>query len=140
MIKSVLLVAACVCFGLGIAMPFVVLERYYFLTEAPSLLEIIVGIWNEGDYFLSAIVAAFSILFPTGKLLSVQYAAIANKKLPAWLSVVGKWSLMDVMLVAIVIFAAKTSGLASVYTQPGLWCYAASTLLTALAASKFADQ
>jgi len=35
---------------------------------------------------------------------------------------------MDVMLVAIVIAAAKTSGLANAFTEPGLWCYAGSAL------------
>lgn len=43
-----------------------------------------------------------------------------------------KWSMMDVLLVAIVIFAAKTSGLAEAFTQPGLWFYAASSMLAGL--------
>jgi paraquat-inducible protein A len=48
------------------------------------------------------------------------------------LPVLGKWSMMDVMLVAIVIVAAKTSGMASAFTQPGLWFYAASAIMTGL--------
>ena len=38
--------------------------------------------------------------------------------------------MMDVMLVAIVIAAAKTSGLATAFTEPGLWCYAGAALMT----------
>jgi paraquat-inducible protein A len=38
-------------------------------------------------------------------------------------------------LVAILVFAAKTSGLATAVTQPGVWFYAASTIATAFAAS-----
>jgi paraquat-inducible protein A len=41
-----------------------------------------------------------------------------------------KWSMMDVMLVAIVIAAAKTSGLANAFTEAGLWCYAGAALMT----------
>jgi paraquat-inducible protein A len=33
--------------------------------------------------------------------------------------------------VALVVFAAKTSGLATAFTKPGLWFFAASVLLTA---------
>ena len=36
--------------------------------------------------------------------------------------------MMDVMLVALVIVAAKTSGVADAFTQPGLWFYAGSAL------------
>ncbi|MGO7917473.1 paraquat-inducible protein A, partial [Rhizobium ruizarguesonis] len=41
-----------------------------------------------------------------------------------------KWSMMDVLLVAIVIAAAKTTGLADAFTQPVLWCYAASSMIS----------
>jgi paraquat-inducible protein A len=43
-----------------------------------------------------------------------------------------KWSMMDVLLVALVIVAAKTSGIASAFTQPGLWFYAGSTVAVTL--------
>ena len=43
--------------------------------------------------------------------------------------------MMDVILVAIIVFAAKTSGLASAFTLPGLWFYAASVVLTVAAAA-----
>ena len=36
------------------------------------------------------------------------------------------------LLVAIVIAAAKTTGLANAFTQPGLWCYAASAMISGL--------
>ena len=37
-----------------------------------------------------------------------------------------------IVLVALVIVAAKTSGMASAFTQPGLWFYAASAIMTGL--------
>jgi paraquat-inducible protein A len=40
----------------------------------------------------------------------------------------------DVLIVALAIFAAKTSGLAEAATQAGIWFYAAATLLSAIAA------
>ena len=35
---------------------------------------------------------------------------------------------LTVLLVAIIIFATKTTGLAQAFTQPGLWFYAGSSL------------
>ena len=40
------------------------------------------------------------------------------------------WAMMDVVRVALVIFAAKTSGLATAFTLPGLWFFALSVVLT----------
>ena len=50
--------------------------------------------------------------------------------------------MLDVVLVALVIFAAKTSGLATAFTKPGLWFFAASVVLTATASAfvKRADE
>jgi paraquat-inducible protein A len=41
--------------------------------------------------------------------------------------------MMDVLLVAIVVFAAKTSGLANAFSQPGLWFFALSAITVTLA-------
>jgi paraquat-inducible protein A len=48
--------------------------------------------------------------------------------------VLSKWSMADVLVVALAIFAAKTSGLADAAAQSGIWFYAAATLLSACAA------
>ena len=40
---------------------------------------------------------------------------------------------MDVLIVALVIVAAKTGGIATALTQPGLWFYLASALLAIIA-------
>ena len=49
------------------------------------------------------------------------------------LAIVSKWSMMDVLIVAIVIVAAKTSGFADAFTQPGLWYYVISVAAAAIA-------
>ena len=73
------------------------------------------------------------------KLVGIALEATAQAavgKKAGWMTrllpVLGKWSMMDVMLVALVIVAAKTSGMASAFTQPGLWFYAASAIMTGL--------
>ena len=90
-----------------------------------------------GDWLLAAAVGLFSIVFPSLKLallhVAVHGGAEAHARLPAWVRGLANWSMLDVLLVALVIFAAKTSGLATAFTKPGLWFFALSVVLTATA-------
>lgn len=130
-------------FALGITLPLVRVEVMLVFSEEPSLVGMIAGLWSASDWLLAIIVALFSVLFPTAKLMLLYVAAYAGstsmKKLPGWFQALAKWSMLDVLLVAIVVFAAKTSGFAKAFTQPGLWFFAASVLMTA-AASALAKQ
>ena len=137
MLRSLLLLTASICFGLGICLPLVRLERLYFFTETPSLINMIYGLWNDNNIALSIVVIMFSVVFPFAKLFSAFHSTLNEARLPGWITVLGKWSLMDVLLVAILIFAAKTSGFATAFAQPGIWFYMASTILTAISVSKF---
>ena len=132
----VILFAATVCFALGLVLPVAVFETLFVFTERPSLLEVIDGLWQEEDYAIAFLVGLFSIVFPAAKLLVLHLAAYAPERLH-WVERVGvlsKWSMADVLVVALAIFAAKTSGLAEAATQSGIWFYAAATLLSAAAA------
>jgi paraquat-inducible protein A len=134
-IRPFLLLVASVSFGLGISLPLMRLETLYFFSETPSLLAIIRGLWEEGEVALSVLVTAFSIVFPLLKLLAAFDAAFSRRQVPGWAAALGKWSMVDVVLVAIVIFAAKTSGLADAFTQPGVWFFAISSVTVAVASA-----
>ena len=139
-IVSGLLLAAAICFGLGITLPIIHVEKLYFFEDTPSLIEIVGEMWEAGNWLIVIAVVGFSILFPLMKLSIVFITAIAPKTQLAHSSItrfagtLSKWSMMDVLLVAIVIFAAKTSGLADASAQSGLWFYAASAISGAIAA------
>jgi paraquat-inducible protein A len=80
----------------------------------------------------------FSVIFPTmklGVLYLAAYGGASRPLIPNWFRALANWSMLDVVLVAVVIFAAKTSGLATAFTKPGLWFFAASAVLTAAASS-----
>lgn len=133
-----ILFAAGACFALGLTLPLLRVERLWLFAEEPSLLAIVGTLWTGGEVLLAAIVAAFSIAFPAAKLSLLHVAAYGpgeHAALPSWMKAVANWSMLDVVLVALVIFAAKTSGLASAVTLPGLWFFAASAVLTATASA-----
>lgn len=136
---AVLLFFAILSFGLGISQPLMQIRKLQFFSEEPSLVGMVMSLWQGGDYALMALILAVSILFPAVKLLLLLFAAMARDRegmaLPGWVRALSKWSMLDVVLVALVVFAAKTSGLASAFVLPGLWFFAASVILTMAAAA-----
>ncbi len=133
---GVLIPVAAFSFSLGLTLPLLSMERLYFLEDRPSLLQVIRGLYEGDEVSIAGLVFLFSVLLPGLKILVLGISAL-HRPSSKWLRVLsylGKWSMMDVMLVALVIFAAKTSGLASAQVLPGLWFYAAATLSTAVAA------
>jgi paraquat-inducible protein A len=133
LIAITLLVLAPICLAAGLTLPIVQFDRLYFFTEAPSLVELVAGLWRGGDTGLAFVVGLFSIVLPMAKLvwLAAEFLPLHRPSgfLARVMPFLGRWSMMDVMLVALVVFAAKTSGLAVAITQPGLWFYAASALM-----------
>ncbi|MGB7433099.1 MAG: paraquat-inducible protein A [Ahrensia sp.] len=137
-----LIVASSFTLALGITQPLMRFDKLFLFEETPSLIAIITALYHDGDAALAGIVALVSIVFPMAKiaLIAALLAAPANAntappRWTTWLGALAKWSMMDVMLVALAIFAAKTSGLAQAVSQPGLWFYAASALLGAIAST-----
>ena len=132
----IVLFVATVCFGFGLVLPIAVFESFLVFSERPSLIEVLMGLWQEGDWAIAAVVGLFSVAFPAAKLMVLHLAAYSPDRIH-WVKRVGvlsKWSMADVLVVALAIFAAKTSGLAEAATQAGIWFYAAATLLSAGAA------
>ncbi len=128
------------CLALGLILPLVRFEKLWLFQETPSLIGIIVQLWSDGSFLLAVLVALFSAVFPVAKLLVVLSEAVGKRPgegsisgpMSKLIPLLSKWSMMDVLLVALVIVAAKTSGVADAFTQPGLWFYAASALLVTL--------
>ena len=131
------LVLAPLFFGLGIILPLMRFETLYFFDRSPSLLGVVASLWSGDDKMLAVVVGLVSVVFPVVKLMAISAEAVgvapgsgtAMRLLPH----LSRWSLMDVVLVALVIVAAKTGGIAQAFSQPGLWFYAGSALIAALA-------
>ncbi|MCY0096419.1 paraquat-inducible protein A [Hoeflea ulvae] len=137
LVLAAALVLAPLFFGLGLILPLVRFETLYFFNQSPSLLGVVAALWTGGDPVLAVVVALVSVVFPVIKLMAIMAEAVGieNRSGLAMRLVphLSRWSLMDVVLVALVIVAAKTGGIAEAFSQPGLWFYAGSALMAALA-------
>ncbi|NVK34494.1 MAG: paraquat-inducible protein A [Rhodobacteraceae bacterium] len=129
-------------FALGITLPLMVFEKFFLFEERHSLLAVLTSLWEGDEFVLAVLIALFSIGFPAIKIILLHVASLSGSKSRSLhlLSIISKWSMLDVMLVALVLFAAKTSGIASATILPGLWFYAfaalGSTVVTFLCTSR----
>jgi paraquat-inducible protein A len=133
----VLTLSAAVCLVLGLTLPVIQLTRLYFWTDTHSILSVLSALYATGEFFLAGVIFVFSIVFPAFKLLYITAAGTLVSAGPArrsrwfkrieWL---GKWSMLDVLVLALLVFYAKVTALADAVALPGIYFFAASVILT----------
>ncbi|MDT8404369.1 paraquat-inducible protein A [Sulfuriflexus sp.] len=121
----------------GLFSPMLTLEKFIFVENTFSLVS---GVWQllrEGKWLLFLILLAFSILLPVLKLI-VLYQLVAPRavrpgRYRRYLELMheyGRWSMLDVFVVAVLIVAVKLDVLFEVQVHFGLYAFAAAVLLT----------
>jgi paraquat-inducible protein A len=106
-----------------------------------SILTGIEALYDEGHAGLAAVIAGFSLVFPAIKLAVMGYghaAVVAGRRTGTawWLAHhAGKFSMLDVLVVAVLVVAIKgMPGDSDVIVGWGLWSFAVSVGLSMLAA------
>jgi paraquat-inducible protein A len=113
-----------------------------------TILSGIIGLWDDGLWAISAIVFIASILIPLLKLVGLTLLLIAARRrstrhrrgltrLYAVLNMIGRWSMLDVFLVAFLAGAVQFGALATIKPQGGIVAFAAAVVLTVLATDAF---
>ena len=93
------------------------------------------NMWASKEYFLAAIIFFFSLIFPITKLaiLFVTWFARlkeeSRKRLLIFLGILGKWSMLDVFVTAIMMVWLKLGALADAEAEEGIYYFAVSILL-----------
>ncbi len=135
------LLAALVLLPLGLTLPAMRTTTLFVIEANYSILDFGVGLAKSGDWFLAAVVLTFSVLFPGLKLLMLARLHLtATAKVTAAslrrLETLGRWSMTDVMVLALAVFSIKASGLAEAAALPGAWFYAASVIAAMIASTR----
>lgn len=137
---SFLIILATVFFALGIIMPTIRFTTVYVWTNEHSILTIIYALFETEELFLCAVVFAVSIFFPFMKLFylltlitSHDIDAEFRRKSIATMEWLGRYSMTDVMVLALMIFYVNSSGYTEARVLPGVYFFAASALITMLA-------
>jgi paraquat-inducible protein A len=116
--------------GVSLALPVLKMEKLIFWEDHFSIWSSIVMLHQGGNFILAGIIFVFSMVFPVAKLatlLVLWFASMSPQGRSRWLQVLellGRWSMLDVYVVAILIVLAKASGVAKAQPQAGLYLFA----------------
>jgi len=126
----------------GVFLPLVTVEKLLIFTDQVSLYGGIMDLYSSQEYFLATVLLAFSMVFPLAKILvgltvafSRRGTAPSARLLPV-LSWLGKWSMLDVFIVGLLVLSIKSNLLADAGTEPGLYFFTASIILSLVATQR----
>ncbi len=121
----------------GWTLPIMTVHKLVFFAEKISILEGAAELWDSENYVLGAVVVVFSVVFPSLKMLvalTLWYGADARgpdlARLLGWLETFGRWSMLDVFVVALTIVAIEVSIISEVTTHAGLYVFTAAVVLS----------
>lgn len=121
----------------GWTLPLMTVDKLWIFSEQVSIAQGAVELWRAGEILLFVVVAVFSILFPLIKLgvaLFLWYGVDAESPALAetllWIERLGRWSMLDVFVVALTIVVIEVSLVGAVTVHPGIYAFTAAILLS----------
>lgn len=132
-----LLIAALACLVAGLTLPIMEVSNFWIFHGTYSILDGIALLFNQGDILIALVVTCFSFLVPAAKIMAllglwqrIRQGKHTSSRLPAFLDGIGKWSMLDVFVVALLVFAAKTTSFADATVAPAVIPFVVSIVLT----------
>jgi paraquat-inducible protein A len=139
-VLSFLIILATVFFALGIILPVIKFTTIYVWTNEHSIATIIWALFENEEYFLTVVLFLFSIFFPFLKLFYLLTLVTSpdippefRKRSISTMEWLGRYSMTDVMVLALMIFYVNSSGYTEATVLPGVYFFAASAIITMLA-------
>ena len=115
--------------------------RLWIMEEEVTLGGSVYVFWRSGENFIAAIILIFTFVFPMVKFAALFWSLMAGAsksamKVNAALSWLGKWSMLDVFVVALLLVNMKLdSGLLDMELRSGMIYFAVSILLAMMCAA-----
>ncbi|MEC9373634.1 MAG: paraquat-inducible protein A [Planctomycetota bacterium] len=136
--------AALVLYPLAMALPVLEIEEFGHRSSA-TIWSGVVTLFSDGEILLALIVFLCSIVIPLGKIggvfvlcagrrgLARRHRAATYRALD-WL---GRWGMVDVLLVAVLVALVKLGDIADVHPGPGAAAFAGVVVFSMLASTAF---
>ena len=114
--------------------------------ESSTIVSGVVQFWQQEDYPVAIIIFVASVLIPVLKILAIIWLCYAARvgrrprgmtRLYRVTEFVGRWSMVDVFVVAILVGVVQLGTTISIHPGPGAVSFAAVVVLTMFAAMSF---
>ncbi|WP_085899252.1 paraquat-inducible protein A [Kiloniella majae] len=136
----ILLFVALVTLFFGLTIPILRVEKFFLFEDLISISGAIDQLAHGGEYLIAVIILLFSVIFPTIKILVANYIwrarSVGHKSVQRAVKLIdllGKWSMLDVFIVGMIVISAKSSGMANATSQPGMYYFGTSVICSMLA-------
>ena len=124
---------------IGLFSPIITLHKLIVIENTFSLVSGVLELVREGHLFLFVILTAFSIVLPILKLgilwrvLDVEIAANRLERYVYWMHLYGKWSMLDIFVVGLMVMLVQLGNLTSIDPGPAVIAFALVVILTMFA-------
>jgi len=141
---AALALAALILYPLALWLPVMEIERLGHASHA-SIWSGTIGLLAEGHLFVGLAVLLFSVIAPVAKLALI-FALCTGQRLIArqdrarayrLIEIIGRWGMVDVLLVAILVAVVKLGDLVEVTPGPGVVIFGVVVILSLLASAAF---
>lgn len=123
----------------GLFLPMLTITQFVVISNEFSVISGISELWKAGQYLLFVVIGCFSVIIPLAKiallfklLQSDEKPHPIKMKLLRLMHDYGRWAMLDVMVVAMLIVTVKMGAIASIQIHPGLYVFGAAVLLIML--------
>ena len=142
-----LLIAAGIMYLPANLMP-VMITRTLLDTHQDTILSGVIFFWVSDEWGLAAIVFIASFLVPLLKLVSLTLLVVMAQKKSRWrqleraklyrmVEIIGRWSMLDVFVVSLLVGLVQIQGFAKITAGVGIVAFGAVVVLTMLASLSF---
>ena len=142
-----LLIAACIMYIPANMMP-VMITSTFFESHQDTILSGIIFFWVSGEWGLAAVVFIASFLVPLLKLASLFILLVSVQQKSTWrqlqraklyrmIELIGRWSMLDVFVVSLLVGLVHLKGFAQINAGIGIAAFGAVVVLTMLASLSF---
>jgi paraquat-inducible protein A len=136
-----MLVLAFALYLAGLFRPFTEVTKMWIFANEVSVIGGLVSLWEAGEYFLFMILGVFTVAFPAVKMLALLaiwlVPALTRESAQGMFRLVthlGKWSMLDVFVVALLVILMRSGGVAQIAIRDGVVLFTCSVLLTQIGA------
>jgi paraquat-inducible protein A len=141
------LIAACVLYIPANVLP-VMETGSLFGSQTDTIMSGVVYLWTSGSWPLAAIIFIASIMVPGSKLVALFVLLVSVQRRSTWrplertrlyrvVELVGRWSMVDIYVAAILTALVQFQALATIRAGPGAIAFGAVVVLTLFAAECF---
>ena len=118
-------------------LPFMTVLQFVWLSEEVSLFTGLLELLESGNIVLFLVIGLFCVAFPLAKLgvaLALWFLSLGARaeRLLGWMELLGKWSMLDVFVVALMVVALNLSLVTDVVIHAGLYLFTAAVILSML--------